>query len=172
MNNNAKDITTSIFNNIERILRLFVPGFIALIIIFWSNDFSDTLDKILDKNIISVIIISFILGMVIYSIHRTFFYLVDISTFIKRRNTLSNMADYLIKVDKRSDSLNKSFFIRGAVIHLAAITAELIIVFCLFNGVCEHIEAFILGIILFIFSIAMKIITIKIEKYTIIEHKG
>jgi hypothetical protein len=142
------------FDKTEKLLRYFLPGFVFLFLIKWDKDLSSTIDKIKNLDLLQLIIFPFIFGLLIYTIHRSFFYLID---FIPFKYKSKSFAEYLNFISKRKNKLKNDLYYRGAILHCSIIFFEILFFVNIINCSKENVFYIILSIICFVILSWIKI---------------
>ena len=141
----TKDFKFNFIDSIERVLRFYIPGvFLIAILKIYFSAFYDNILIILNKSGIGIYLLTPIIGIIIYSFHKSLFMIPEyilyklnktaISLNELKRNTDDNFPILLgryinLRHEKRpKNEATKYLHYRTAMTHLLLILSELIIV--------------------------------------------
>ena len=122
-----------------------------------------------NDEILLILLFSACFGAMIYSIHRTIFYIIEFCVIKKKekKSKIESIAEYFYHRINSNNSLDDYFIFRGATIHLGAITCEILIIHLVLKSNFLFIFLIIIWIIILIihiYSIQITIATIDYKR--------
>jgi len=174
--NGFHSVLSLVFDKTEKVFRLFIPGVVFLFLINFNDrefnfHFPFDLSSLTAKNINfnEIIILFFIclfIGMIIYAIHRSFFYFIDLLplsriAWIEKKCLYYSTAKYFNDNSNRDEKKRQDLFNRGAVANSGAMICELLIIFSIRDKI--NIWIFIPSVILFVLIVGYKIFIVRVE---------
>lgn len=161
-----------LFNNIEKVLRYLVPAFVFTILLrhFYPCIYNRYIYELDQIRFIFYFTLS---GIIIYSIHRVIFEIID-WLFI-RCVVQKSLKDVIKGIVEEGENLRESknyFYFKTAMIHSCLITVELVGLFILIDR-CNYVPGcvWLLFILLFIISFVVYLIYLSIHIEIILERR-
>lgn len=160
--NEKPDLFYKVINDLDKSLRIIAPGFLLLVVIFWETDLQQTLIKLNKINILLIVFSSIAIGVVFYALHRSLFSIIDFFAIKKKKEKFMDAAVNSFKTE-HSTSLQKTFYIFNASLHLSSMFYEIMII-SFFLGIFPiSLGLLVIFLVLLLLSILLKIFVTRLE---------